>query len=230
MLPSQQPVFNWNPGAAGQGGGMYGYANFGNMADALMGNQLGGYLNFGGNLQNAMSQMAMMNLANQQAKLFNNRLNADLGQTSMNSNAVIQAALARALGDVGSAREGRLGISDQLNNPVYQEYLRGNSGVNVANAQNQGALQRIQALPGVLNSLGGIFNLGGTGGGLLGFQGSGGQSATLPQAGSATQMAVNAARPLPQQAEQTATGSPVINQALAALAGRQRNPFQMRAA
>lgn len=190
---------------------------FDQMAGALMGNQLGSYLGFGNQMQNAMSQMAMMNLANQQAKLYNNNLNSQMNQTQTSSNAVIQAALANALGNVGSSYQQRMGVSDQLNNPVYQDYLRGNSGVNVANANNQGALDRMKMLPGILSGLGGMFNLGGSSGGLMGFSNPAtGQSAQA--GGNATQMAMQAAQPLPQQAEQRAVGSPSINPALANMA------------
>jgi hypothetical protein len=54
---------------------------------------------------------------------------------------------------------------------------------------------------------------------LLGFSGSGGQQAILPQQQqTATQMAVKAAQPLPQQAAQTAVGAPSVTPALAGMA------------
>lgn len=195
--------------------------------------QLYGYPSFAGAMQGAMGQMWNVNQANQQAKLFNNSLNSQLGQTNTMANALMQQALANAYGNIGSAWQQRQGMLDQLNNPTMKNYLEGNSGVAVANAQNAGALARLQQLPGLLSSLGGLFGLGGTGGGggggLLGFVGSGGQSATLgPQAPqSPTTMAVKASQPLPQQASQMAVGQPTVNRSLASLTqptrGNQQN-------
>lgn len=175
------------------------------LAGSLMGNQLGSYLNYGNQLQGAMNQMGGYNMANQQAKLFNNNLNSQMAQTNTSSNAVIQAALANALGNIGSAYQTRLG----------------GGAVDVANINNQGALDRMKMLPGILSGLGGMFNLGGngaSGGGLLGFSGAGGQSAQM--GGNATQNAVQAGQPLPQQAEQQATSSASINPMLARMSGR----------
>lgn len=210
-LPSQQVQTNWSQGGAP----MY------DMASLLMGNTLGSYLNFPNAMQNAMGQMGMFNLANQQAKLFNNSLNTRLGESSQMANALMQQALANAYGNIGSAWQGRQGMLDQLDHPTMKNYLEGNSGVAVANAQNSGALARLQQLPNILSSLGNIFGLGGGGGGgggLLGFVGSGGQSAVLPQQPTATNMAVEASKPLPQQAQQTAVGQPAVNRSLAAMA------------
>lgn len=191
------------------------------MGQMLMGNQLGAYLNYPNAMNGAMNQMAMMNLANQQAKLFNNSLNTRLGEADITGNALMQQAMMNALGNVGSAWQGRQGMLDQLNHPTMKDYLSNNSGVAVANAQNTGALARMQQLPGILQSLGGILGGGaGGGGGLLGFSGSGGQQAILPQQGqqSATTMAVNASKPLPQQAAQQSVASPSVNPALAGMA------------
>lgn len=209
-------------GGQQQGGGsMYGYGDgFGGMASALMGNQLGSYLDFGNQMQGAMGQMAGINLMNQRAQQNNNALNTQLGQTSMNSNALIQAALANAMGNIGAAGQNR----------QASMYNTDNAGVNLAGVQNEGAMARLGALPGILNSMSGLFGGGGGGGGLLGFQNSnGGQSAVLPGGQpSATQMAVQASQPLPQQAQQTATGNPALNPAIAQMAGGQRQaaPYQ----
>lgn len=217
--PSQAPNVNWIPDypyPAGYGGWRGMTTGYGGFADAIIGNQLGSFLNYGDNLQNAMNQMLMVNLMNQRAQQNNNNLNAQLGQTRMNSDALVQAALAGALGNIGSAYQNRLGTQP----------------VDVVNAQNQGALQRLQALPGILSSISGMFNMGGGGGGgggLLGFQNpSGGQSAILPGAPqTATQKAVQASQPLPQQAQQTAAAQPMVNARLAAAAsGRSAMPYQ----
>lgn len=224
-LPSQIPQMNWNPNPGGytpnQGeNAMYGTGN--GMADAIMGNQLGSYLGFGNQMQGVMDRMLMMNLMNQRASQNNSALNAQMGQTQMNSNALIQAALAGALGNIGMANQNR----------QASMYNTDNAGVSLANVQNQGAKDRLSALPGILSSVAGMFNFGGgsggQGGGLLGFQnGATGQSATMPGAGTATSMAVQAGRPLPQQAEQSAIGAPSVNPALAGMAqGRKPQSFQ----
>lgn len=218
--PAQGPSWNVYRQPAQQSWGMP------SMGGMLMGNQLGSYLGFGNAMNNAMGQMAMMNLANQQAKLFNNSLNTRLGEAEITGNALLNQALANAFGSIGTANQQRLGSLDQLNHPTMQKYLEGNSGVNVANAQNSGALERIKQLPSILQSLSGMFNLGGGGGGggLLGFQGSGGQSAIFGgQPQSATAMAVKASQPLNQQAANTAVESPAIVPQLQALLQR-RNP------
>lgn len=217
MIPSQQAQFNWN-----QGGSGYGASPMYDMGSLLMGNQLGSYLNFPNAMQGAMNQMLGVNLANQNAQLTNNSFNTRLGESSQMANALMQQALANAYGNIGAAYQGRQGLLDQLNNPTMQDYLKNNSGVAVANAQNAGALARLQQLPGILQSLGGLFGGGSGGGGLLGFSGSGGQQAVLPQQTqpTATQMAVKASQPLPQQAAQTAVGSPSVAPALAGMAQR----------
>lgn len=220
----QQPMQGYGqPARQSSYGG--GNSMFDQMASALMGNQLGSYLNFGNNLQGGMDRMLMVNLMNQRAQQNNNALNSQLGQTQATANGVIQAALANALGNVGSAYQSRQGIMDQLNHPLYQQSVLGNSGVNVENARNSGALDRMRLLPGILSGLGGMFNMGGSGGGLMGFSNPNtGQSAQMG-GGNATQMAMQAAQPLPQQAEQRAVGSPSINPALAGMA-QGRSPGQ----
>lgn len=224
----------------GRGGGLDFSSLFDNGPDWSMNPigdfQMGSYFNFPNAMQGAMGQMWDVNKANQQASLTNNAINSQNYQSVNQRDALIQAALAQAFGNIGSANQSRLGVTDQLNNPVYQEFLRGNSGVNIANANGANSLDRLNALPGILQSVAGMFNIGGqSGGGLGGFRSTDGrQAAVLPQnplpaqPAAGTQQAApaqQAAQSMPLQTQGGAVPQPMqqqspINPALAAMAQR----------
>lgn len=244
-LPSQLPMTNWNPNPGGylpngQGGqNMYGGSGI-NLADMIQGNQLGSYLGFGGQMQDAMNQMWNVNRSNQQASLYNNNLDMQMGQANALANSNILQALYDAQARLGVADLQNVGQQQLLNNPLYQESIRGNLGTNVADAQGRNALALMQAKGGIANDLfsklGGFFG-GGTGGIggnaasiLQGFSSpDGSQSAMLPQragAGAAPAAATNpAATPAATQQAQPGAMQPYLQQ-ISARGGMSQQPWR----
>lgn len=221
-----------NPNYYGGGGG-YGYGGGGGydmvnlLGSSLMGNQLGSYLNFGNNLQGAMGQMQNINQGNQQAKLYNNALNSQLGQANILGNSNIMQALINAQGNIGVQRE----ANNVMNNPLWQEQMRGNLGTSVADAQGRNALALLQAKGGIakdlLGGLGGLF--GGVGGNaasiLQGFSNAdGSQQASL--GGGAPAPAGNpAAQPAATQQAQPGALQPYLQQ-ISARGGQSQQPWR----
>lgn len=163
----------------------------------LLNNQLGSYLNYPNAMQGAMGQMWDVNQSNQQAKLYNNSLNANLGIAQMQANALRDQAAYGAYGQIGSGYMNRLTQNDLLTNPLYAEQVRGNLGTAIQELENKGLLdlerersgQRRETLAALTGLLGNLFPGGMSVGqsGLGGFTGTGGQAAVLPNAQGAPQ-------------------------------------------
>lgn len=192
----------------------------------LMAQAYGSYLGFPGQMQNAMGQMYQVNQGNQQAKLFNNNLNAQLGQAGMLAGSNILQALYGAQAQLGVADLQRRAQTDMFSNPLFQEYIRGNLGTSVADAQGRNALAQINAkgqiAKDLFGSMSGILGgaFGGVGGGaagiLQGFQSAdGSQSAQLPGRAAAPASfspASPAAQPAATQQEQPGAMQPYLQQ------------------
>lgn len=195
---SQQAVIDWDYG--------YGGASDNSGASAmnpLEAYTLQQYMNFPAALQSAMGQMYGVNAGNQQAKLYNNALNAQLA-------GLLGTAQWDAYGQMGQGYMQRLLQNDLLSNPLYAEQVRGNLGTEIAKLQNQGALDAISAKGQIakdlfgsfMGSFGGAF--GGGGGGLRGFEATDGSGlrAVLPTQSAGT--------PVPQQATTGAAPVPAM--------------------
>lgn len=146
----------------------------------LAANQYGSFLGFPGAMQGAMAQMGGVNAANQQASLYAKALQAQL-------QAMLGTAAYGAYGDIGSAHVGRLTQNDYLNNPLIAEQIRGNLGTSIAQIQNKGVLDAINAKGAIARDLfgsfmGGAGGFGRGGGGLRGFEATdgSGMKAMLP--------------------------------------------------
>lgn len=113
---AMMPVF-YNNGGGGYGGG---YGGGGGVGSALNNMLLGGYLNYGNQLQGAQGMMALMNLANQNASISQRAIEAPIHE------AQIQADAAR---DISSNRTSTLGpLLQALVGNIGQTAFGGNSG------------------------------------------------------------------------------------------------------
>lgn len=170
--------------------------------DLLMANQYGAFLNYPTAMQGAMNQMGGVNAANQQASLYTKALQAQL-------QGLLGSAAYGAYGDIGSNYVNRLMQNDMLTNPLYAEQVRGNLGTSIAEIQNKGVLDAINAKGTIardlFGSLSGMFGgaMGG-GGGLRGFEATdgSGMKAVLPTQSSGSpipQAATTGMAPVPAQ-------------------------------
>lgn len=202
-----QPVWNNATSRGGGGGGGM------DLNDLLMANQYGSFLNFPGAMNDAMGQMYGVNQGNQQASLYTKALQAQL-------QAMLGSAAYGAYGDIGSGYMQRLQQNDLLNNPLYAEQVRGNLGTSIAQIQNKGMLDAINAKGSIARDLFGSMmgafggSLGG-GGGLRGFEATdgSGMKAMLPAASSGSpvpQPATTGAAPVPTQPVTGAAQTPAV--------------------
>lgn len=214
-------------GGGGYGGGGGGYSILDQLGGSLMGNQLGAYLNFPGAMQGAMGQMQGINQGNQQATLYNNALNSQLGQANILGNSNIMQALINAQGQIGVQRE----ANNVMNNPLWQEQMRGNLGTSVADAQGRNALALMQAKGGIakdlLGGLGGLF--GGVGGNaasiLQGFTNSDGSQQAHLGAPAPAQAGNPAMQPAATQQAQPGAMQPYLQQ-ISARGGQSQQPWR----
>lgn len=195
----------------------------------LTAGQLGAYTQYPMAMNQAMNQMWGVNQANQNAKLFNNNLNAQLGQAGILGQSNALQALYNAQAQLGVADLQRRAQTDMFSNPLFQEYIRGNLGTAIADAQGKNALAQIQAKGGIakdlFGSMAGLFGGalgGGVGGGaagiLQGFQSADGTQgaalpgASLPAAGGNYSPASPASQPAATQQEQPGAMQPYLQQ------------------
>lgn len=201
----------------------------GQQQDTPYDQQWNAFANFGNSMNNAMGQMWGVNAANQQAKLYNNSLNSQLGQANMLANSNIMQALLDAKARIGVADLQNQGYQQMMNNPLWQEQMRGNLGTSVADAQGRNALALLQAKGGIakdlLGGLGGLF--GGVGGGaanvLQGFSSAdGSQQARL---GAPAPAGNPAAQPAATQQAQPGALQPYLQQ-ISARGGNSQQPWR----